>query len=98
MVNFEEDIKRRYEIELKSLEFLETLSTNRLLTYYRKEREKFYSVGFFCSCCDTPLWELYSEYSYKEEEYKKWQERLEVIKAILNKREHVGRKVLKNKK
>ena len=81
--------------ELKSLKSLKSLPTHRLLAYYQKERKEFCKVGFFCSCCNMPLWEIYSECAYKEEEYKKWKERLEAIKAILAKREHVERKVKK---
>ena len=91
-----ESLEEKYD--LKPLSFLEKLPTKRLLNCYRIERKKFDTKGFFCSCCNEPMWDIHTGYTWFKKEYEEWSNRLEAIKAILAKREHVERKVLKNKK
>lgn len=81
------------EYNLKPIEFLKTLNTRRLLSYYKSERQKFYNTDFFV-CEGQFRWDCSSKYGYLKEIYYTWKERLSEIKDILNQREHIGKKVI----
>ena len=77
----------------KTLGELKKLNTKRLLHYYKTERKRFYSKGYWCDCgCGEFIWETRSNIQScvnMESEYKEDVEYLELIKSELNIREHI---------
>jgi hypothetical protein len=97
--------KKSYtEIKKKSLEEIKSLTTKRLLEYFKSVRVKVYRHvdSFYCECCGTPSWELMSKHTTKEDKklekerclnlIKDAEDYLDIIKAELNTRENVKNK------
>lgn len=97
MMKTKKELSIEEKHQLKPLDFLKKLSTQRLLTYYRIERKKVKGGNYFYDCCGEPLWKIHDSYKDLEQEYNDWCKRLEEIKAILNTREHIERKTTKQK-
>ena len=75
----------------KTEEELNKLSTKRLLTYLKAERRRFYSSGYFCDCgCDLPIWEAYQSEHYLKKHFEEYKNYLNLIRRILNTREHIN--------
>jgi len=89
------------EIKYLDLKYLDTLTTERLLSYYRKTYKKIrkYQNDFYCDCCGMPTYmtdsKLYSKEENKEREYEfnnsmtNSDKYLDSIKILLNNREHI---------
>lgn len=89
--------------KMLSADELEKLPTKRLLSFYKKVRPYFrgYIAGHYCECCGTPTCDLYSKLKTSEENYKnrlQWKKEIDdaeiylnLIKSILNTREHIKR-------
>ena len=71
---------------------LKKLSSERLLSFYKKERKRFNRAGrWVCGCCGELLWDLYpKKYKYLEAEYNAEKAWLLEIKKELNTREHIA--------
>ena len=92
-----------------TLEYLGTLPTPRLLTYYKIVRRKIrrFQDNLYCKCCGMPEWEtdagLYTkeENKIRETEFyndlSESENYIKSVKALLNTREHVKRKRKKRK-
>jgi len=90
-------------MEYLKIDFLNTLPTPRLLAYYKKIRRKIrrHQNSLFCECCGMPNWEtdagLYSKEENKrrkfefENDLEESEKYLELIKSLLNQREHVNK-------
>lgn len=86
------------------LEYLDTLSTPRLLNYYKKtiRRIRRFQNSLFCSCCGMPYYQIDGKLYSKEENKKRKEDfetslsesekYLESIKSLLNQREHVSKR------
>ena len=77
-----------------SYEYLENLTTKRLLSFYKAERARFlkYKGSHTCECDDEYDWNLDPKYAYfftEKEKIENWQKYLNSIKGILNKRENI---------
>lgn len=78
----------------KTTEQLESLTTKNLLAYYRAERKRYnlqkseYTFGV--DKVDY-LWDWYDDEKYQiaKRKFENWQEYLNTIKEILNKKEHI---------
>jgi len=81
------------KLNKKTTEDLEKLNTKNLLAYYKAERERFYSFTATnrCECCGDFYWDIDKKYDNDKLLYNDWDNYLENIKLILNKREHVQR-------
>ena len=93
--------KERRKIKFFSLEELEKLNTKRLLTFYKKERLRFYSfIGSqTCDCCGERYSNIYSNDEYYKNAgnlEKEWDGYLKKIKELLNKRENIENGKVKN--
>lgn len=64
-------------VELKQLNFLETLNTKRLLSYYRSQRKL--------------LKTFFNNFHYTVEKELELQEHLKQVKTLLDKREHISK-------
>lgn len=84
---------KKLELNKKTKEELENLSTKRLLAYYKSERKRMiqYESSQTCYCCGSASWHLYNDEATKnaEKKYNEWKAYLETIKSVLNTREHV---------
>lgn len=88
-------------IKYLDADFLNTLSTTRLLNYYKKTYKKIrqHQDSLYCECCGMPEWEtdagLYTDEENKKRELDfqndidNTENYLTLIKSILNKRENV---------
>jgi hypothetical protein len=65
---------------MEKLEFLDTLTTPRLLAYYRKERKA-------RKICNSDK----SYIRFTDDELTEWDLHLDDVKKLLDKREHVGK-------
>lgn len=76
------------------LKQMEKLNTKRLLSFHNSQRKKFYAFGFWCGCgCGEIKHEIWpDEYPNNKEFFKDWKEYLNLIKTVLDKREHVEKK------
>lgn len=75
----------------KSINDLRKLSTKNLLKYYKAERKRFYGAGYWCTCgCGEKIWIAYERYSDMEQKYNEHKDYLDLIKSVLNTREHVS--------
>lgn len=86
--------KERRKIKFLNLEELDKLNTKRLLTFYKKERLRFYRFigGQTCDCCGERYLDIYPNDEYYKNVgklEKEWDDYLKKIKELLNKREHV---------
>jgi len=84
-----------------TIEYLGTLPTPRLLTYYKIIRRKIrrHQNSLYCDCCGMPNWStnagLYSKEENKrrkfefENDIKESEEYLNLVKELLNTREHI---------
>jgi len=82
------------ELKFKTQAEIGILNTKNLLAYYKAERKRFYAfVGSFtCSCCGERFWSLNPKENKKEKlEYEERKKYLEMIKSVLNTREHIKR-------
>ena len=77
---------------MKTFEELNKLNTKRLLAYYQAERKRFYRDEPVCECCGSFTWELDPSLLHLKKEYETTKEYLELIKLVLNTREHVKKK------
>jgi hypothetical protein len=72
---------------------LEKLSTKRLLSYYKAERKRLYKFkgSHTCECCGMTDWEMKTN-DYTKMLSKQYYDKLiylDMIKSVLDKREHV---------
>ena len=84
-----------------TVEYLNTLPTPRLLSYYKVVRRKVrrHQDSLYCECCGMPNWEtdagLYSKEENKrrkhefETDFAESEKYLDSVKELLNTREHV---------
>ena len=75
-----------------NLKQIEKLNTKRLLFYRNSQRKKFYAFGFWCRCgCGELKHESWpDDYPNHKDWFKDWRDYLNLIKSVLNKREHVN--------
>ena len=86
--------KERRKIRFFTIEELSNLNTKRLLTFYKKERARYFRLvaGMTCECCGEPMSEIYPDDGFRKEVEvieTQWNKYLKQIKEELNKREHV---------
>lgn len=75
----------------KNIEELRKLNTKNILRFYKAERRRFYSSGYWCSCgCGEMIWEARISQADMEQKYNEHKEFLSLIKTELNTREHVS--------
>lgn len=77
----------------KTVTELRPLSTSNLLKYYKAERDRYYRVyaNSICSCCGEFMWDLYPEnYPNEKEKLDSHFEYLQLIKSVLNTRDHIN--------
>jgi hypothetical protein len=77
---------------MKTIDELERLPTKRLLSYFKSERKRFLCAGFTCDCCNEFWWNISDKYKNMKIQYEDWTTRLNSIKSLLNKREHIKKK------
>lgn len=78
----------------KTLTQLNGISTKNLLRYYKAERSRFYAAGYFCDCgCHYMIWEARNGQEDMEAKYNEHLDYLNLIKSVLNTREHIKKPV-----
>ena len=79
----------------KTIEELRKLKTKNLLRFYKAERRRFYSSGYWCGCgCGEFIWEARTSQTDMEQKYNEHKDFLSLIKTELNTREHVSQNCL----
>lgn len=74
-------------------EYLDNLSTKRLLNYYRAERKRFYTYGYWCDCgCDDFIWNVRPSSIHIKKKYDEHLKYLDKLKTLLDTREHIEHK------
>ena len=86
--------KKRINSKFFTIEELGKLNTKRLLSFYKRERSRYYGFisGRTCDCCGESMVNLYPDDKYYKNAIiiiTQWGEYLSKIKNMLNKREHV---------
>jgi hypothetical protein len=88
-------LKERRREKFYTITELAKLNTKRLLTFYKKERLKYFrfSGGVYCECCGEPYSDIYPDDKYYTEEQPKiaseWKFYVDEIKNLLNSRENI---------
>lgn len=90
-------LKKQRKNKFYTIEELKKLNTKRLLSFYKKERKRFYRFigGMSCDCCGERMSHLYPNDEYYKNAgivEKEWDAYLKQIKEVLNEREHVKNK------
>lgn len=96
------DLKKEKKETFHTIDELSRLNTKRLLSFYKKERVKYFrfSDGMYCECCGEPYSILYPKDKFYTEERPKiaaeWKAYVGEIKELLNKRENIENGKVKN--
>ena len=74
------------------IETILKLNTKNLLRFYKAERKRFYSSGYWCDCgCGEKIWEVNTSRVDMEQKYNTHKDFLNLIKVKLNTREHINK-------
>ncbi len=77
---------------MKPIKEVINLNSKNLLKFYKAERKRFYSSGYWCSCgCGQMIWEARSSYNDMLDKYNNHKNYLDLIKKELNTREHINK-------